>query len=97
MQRTLLRLDEDRRQGRAADALIAQLAVRSRACGAMRERVSQVCTNGIYEACQCAIYNGAPLNGALYIMVHHLMVRYAVSIRHFLTLYIVNKILFDTI
>ena len=24
----------------------------------------------------CAIYNGAPFNGALYIMVHHLMARY---------------------
>ena len=30
-----------------------------------------------------------------YIMVHHLMVRYIVSIRHFLTLYNVKKILFD--
>ena len=36
-------------------------------------------------------------NGALYIMVRHLMVRYIVSIRHFLTLYSVNKTLFDTI
>ena len=35
-------------------------------------------------------------NGALYIMAHHLMVRYIVSIRHFLTLYSVNKTLFDT-
>ena len=38
-----------------------------------------------------------PFNGALYIMVHHLMVRYIVSIRHFLTLYGVNKTLFDAI
>ena len=32
-----------------------------------------------------------------YIMVHHLIVRYIVSIRHFLTLYSINKTLFDTI
>ena len=44
-----------------------------------------------------APFNGAPFNGALYIMVHHLMVRYIVSIRHFLTLYSVNKTLFDAI
>ena len=42
------------------------------------------------------VYNGAPFNGALYIMVHHLMVRYIVSIRHFLTVYSVNKIHFLT-
>ena len=30
-------------------------------------------------------------------MVHHLMVRYMVSIRHFLTLHSVNKTLFETI
>ena len=56
---------------------------------------------------ESARFNGAPSNGALYIMVHHLMVRYImvrhlmvryiVSIRHFLTLHSVNKTLFDAI
>ena len=57
-----------------------------------------------------APYNGAPFNGALYIMAHHLMLRYIVSPfngapfngallskRHFLTVYSVNKTLFETI
>ena len=38
----------------------------------------------------------APFNGALYIMGHHLMVRFIVSRRHFLTLHKVCHTFFDT-
>ena len=41
------------------------------------------------ESTSVLVYNGAPSNGALYIMVYF--------IRHFFALYIVNKTLIDTL